>query len=314
MEPAGRAQGGAGHETTPRPGLRTIRRGVRGIINASLATRPRMLFRTTGLALLAALCAFQAGCANYREPGAYEACRVVDAVSADPLPQCAGVSLVLSQPWHCFRDPDEVPYGPWRVQRVQLLDGGDGRMWQSEYSYARGMAYVVVRHQKRGNVVFAPGYDANFDRDVGSSFYARPPAHPLSYEVACGTTTQGAPIAWQMRPLRPGALGAGADDGEFPEKALFVLQQQAMWDDLADRYRDGKDREAIQLICRSMVMAAESVPSSTMQPLPDAAARALNWCRTVADESQPGLRPLQAPASGPTTQRSAPATAPAGQP
>ena len=244
------------------------------------------------------------GCGTGIHHGEYENIRIVDAVTGKPIAKCASVSLIAKTQWHAWTDPDETPFGDWRVVRIQSLSGQDAELCLAEYSPGHGCIFFLVQQARRGNVIFARGYEPGFYEYIELQFcneffhdeFRLWQEKCIKKQTDLALTTKLEPFNnngvpdFPMIPLGTGQVeGAKADNRAFQvragrQKIIFLLSQKAMWDDIAAHYRAGKDSEAIRLICDSVVMMFDAISDKDKNTLDKNHIAIVNWCRNVLEK------------------------------
>lgn len=225
------------------------------------------------------------GCNGASEVGEAHRLRIVDADTRKPILECVGISLVAKTPWHRWSDPDESEFKDWHVVKVQLLQGDNAQLWQAEYNVGYGSIFFLVRQERRGNVIFARGYEPDFYEYLGLQFYGGKSDAGAS-SVSKPVTSEDVSIPdFPMLPLdkkdgraKPGARALQRRQ----EKLAFLLGQDAMWNDLVDHHRAGKDREAIKLACDCVMLTLDSLTMEDKAAATREHPRIIEWCLQVS--------------------------------
>lgn len=229
---------------------------------------------------------FAAGCNGTRQLDTTESLRLIDAATGNPIAECAGVSLVAKTPWHRWSDPCETPFGDWRVVWIQVLDGHDAQLRLPEYSAGRGSIFFLVQHERRGAVLFAPGYVPGLHGYISLQFHVKDSAAALSLASRPAWATADTVPTFRMIPLGTGQARTLKEEAHAlkigKEKLSFLFNQEAMWSDLIDRYRAGKDAEAIKLICDWVVLTLDSLPDEDKTAVTKDHLKTVEWCLKVS--------------------------------
>ncbi|GEM_PF-2724129 len=227
------------------------------------------------------------GCNGAMQPGEDHSLRIVDADTREPLGDCVGISLVAKTAWHRWSDPDESAFQDWHVVKVQLMRGEHARLWLAEYSPGHGSLFFLVQQERRGNVIFARGYVPGLYEYLGSQFYATYSEMRAS-PVAKRSTYEGNSLTeFPMVPLGNDKYGRAKPDARTlqrrQDKLAFLLGQDAMWNDLAEHYRAGRDKEAIKLACDSVMLTLESLTLEDKAAATREHPRVVEWCLQVSN-------------------------------
>lgn len=206
----------------------------------------------------------------------------------------ANLRLVASTPVHIWQDPDYTRMSEFRLQTVELV-GVTDKLRDS--ATGGGAIYpFLVWQTAEGNVLFAPGFNPesvmtagsfddqyyeiqtktkqadDMDRDFRMAEDARPPLH-----------VTGQPFRIDPIPLYAGEPQSGRRRVQVDHSMLvFLLGLDRVWSDLWWRYREKDSKEAVVVVCKTMVAADEAHRQKWPEYKWDTRQqRILDWCKAV---------------------------------
>lgn len=232
-----------------------------------------------------------AGCADCPPTGSTNSpLAICDALGKlDPYP-CVNLGVVASTPVHFWDDPCYAEYSQFRVEGIQLLTkAGQHSRW-ARSKPGEGFCYFV-RHERNFNIIFAPG----FNPSNAGSLTDYPRYHILwnenealdssfrSIESRLIFHRKDGIFFKPLIPLRETTPEGG-------EKLLinhtfleFILELKGVWGDLRRQYDWGNNREAIVLICKTIVTAVDAMPKDSREKLTVKHADTLKWGRKLIE-------------------------------
>jgi hypothetical protein len=226
-------------------------------------------------------------------------------------------------PPHRFLDPDEVPYTTYTVWGAYLLTDCNQPVVSAPCCGAYGLHPYTIIREDAGSVLFAPGFNPMgvpwwlWDNSSSGGFWGdyhankSIPAHSvldegyrkaaaalapsslsgketfdeLAEKIRSGKTPGDAVGRTFMVPLYSVPTTGGRGVITINHSLLiFLVNRQDVWADLQSRYKRGRDKEAITIICKSIAQMVkahdEKWPSYAWTPQQK---RVIAWCNSVAD-------------------------------
>jgi hypothetical protein len=186
-----------------------------------------------------------------------------------PRPEAVvNIAYTRTDGWHRYRDPDETPFGPIQVRHIQVISSADDKMVLAAETNSAFFPFLV-RHEYRGNILLAAGYNPVVLGDwLGSIWDAikeadKQFASKYRYDerlqkkqrvddVRYVSSEAAYHVNLRKLPENPKDVEAGAQvDHGF---LLYLLNESQLWAQLKARRKSSDDsRAAVREFCRAIL-------------------------------------------------------------
>ncbi len=221
--------------------------------------------------------------------------------TGEAVDRAVALSFVQSTPLHIYDDPCETPFKTFEFLQVKFLGKGRQSIILPSYNSGYTVLPFLIKHEHAAFMVFAPGYNIDFSR------MRSPPA--LHETAAAQADMSSVPhaeewtddeveyqvevIAQSLRArrgltkeitngfnekLKP--LDSGADKSIL----LFVLRHGNLWKEIRSHYDWGKDKEAIAVICETVVLIDQKLSEQGNRPAFNKdQEKIIAWCKEIVE-------------------------------